>query len=231
MSKTYFTSVALASAAVIAAVVSSPATALQTGDNDGREPVSRKQAERVMRDFAKCVVSNKSREAKAVAFLRLPDGDLKQSASGSEIASSGCAPRGSQMRFQPELFSRSIYTALYRKYYLKSAPTDFSGMADADYRTEYQVGDTPVSTEQLALRTFSDCTVRQNPVAAHLFAISEMQSDAEKTAVPTVTTSMQQCLNAGATLKFSRTILKGLIAESLYKFRRRMAVPVATTVK
>ena len=190
-------------------------------EDDGREALSGKQAERTMRDFAQCVVANKKREAKALEFLQLPDGDPQQNMQGSAIALSGCAPRGSQMRFQPELFSRSIYTALYRKYYLKSAPANLAAIAPADYQTEYTATSIPVGTMQLALRTFADCTVKQDGIAAHNFAISEMQSKGEKETVPAVIAAMQQCLNTGATLRFSRTILKGLIAESLYKLRSR----------
>jgi hypothetical protein len=229
MNMAFLKSVVLGSAVLIGC--SSSAYAWQVDNNDGREAASRKEAERIMRDFAKCVVSTKSREAKAMAFLQLPDGDPQQSVQGSEIAMSGCAPPGSQMRFKPELFSRSIYTALYRKYYYKSVPADFADLEPADYRLEYNSSSVPVLTEQLALRTFADCTVRQNAAAAHQFAITEMQSNAEKEAVPAITASMQQCLNTGATLKFSRTILKGLIAESLYKFRRRQPAAVASVAK
>jgi hypothetical protein len=217
-------SLKLFTATLILAVPAVPAMALQSRTpDDGREQATQKQAERTMRDFARCVVANKKREAKAVEFLKLPDGDPHQFIQGNGIASSGCAPPGSQMRFQPDLFSRSIYAALYTKYYLKDPPADLSAIAPADYQLEYK-STTAVSPQQLALRTFADCTVRGDVLAAHNFAISEIQSVAEKDTVPRVVAAMQQCLETGSTLKFSRTILKGLVAESLYKFRKRQPV-------
>jgi hypothetical protein len=206
-------------ALTIASLLSAPLIA----QDDDREKANEKVAEQTMRDFARCVVSNKKREAKALEFLRQPDGDPKQLALGKEIAVGGCAPPGSQMRFQPDLFSRSVYTALYRKYYGKLAPDNAVVTMPTDYSVEYAVSSTPVPQSQLALRAFGDCTVASDAAAAHRFAISEMRGSDEKTALPGVMPSLEKCLQEGTKLKFSRTVLKGIIAESLYKIRQRSA--------
>ncbi len=189
--------------------------------DDGREPMSEKVAEQTMRDFARCVVNNKKREAKAIEFLRVPDNDPRQMVLGKEIAVGGCAPPGSQMRFQPDLFSRSVYTALYRKYYSKTQPSSANWTEPTDYQSEYAVMTTPVSKVQLALRAFADCTASGDLAAAHRFAVSEMRGDEEKAALPGVMVHMQKCLPEGTQLRFSRTVLKGLVAESLYKMHQR----------
>jgi hypothetical protein len=209
---------AMSFCAMSVVTLASPAAA-QT--DDGREPASQRVAEKTMADFARCVVSNKKRQAQAMAYLQIPDGDPAQGAAGSALASKDCAPRGSQMRFQPDLFARSIYTALYRKYYFKTVPGELPTSQASDYQSEYKVTSTPVGNMQMALRVFGDCTVLQDPKAAHEFAISEMRGQSERAAVPAVVAAMQGCVNTGSTLKFSRTMLKGIIAESLYKMRSR----------
>jgi hypothetical protein len=58
-----------------------------------------------------------------------------------------------------------------------------------------------------------------------------MRSDNEKNAVSAIVGSMQQCLADGVTLKFSRTYLKGIVAESLYKARNRKGQTFAEVTK
>jgi hypothetical protein len=196
---------------------------LSAQDGDAEE-LSVKAAEQTMRDFARCVVSSKKREAKAVEFLKVPDGDPRQRDLGTKIAVSGCAPTGSKMQFQPDLFSRSVYTALYRKYYGKTPPETDKWTVATDYTSEYSVSTTPVRQQQLALRAFADCTASGDAPAAHRFAISEMRGSEEKAALPSVMVWLQKCLPEGTQLRFSRTVLKGLLAESLYKMRQRSLV-------
>ncbi len=219
--------VALILGAVFSASSISPAVA-----GDGMEKSSASEAEKAMAAFAKCVIDSKKRQEKALAYLMIPNGDPRQNVEGSAIAKSECAMPGSEMRFQGDLFAGTLYTALYRKYYAKTFPGDLSTIEPAVYESEFKVTTTPVGTEQLALRAFGDCAVLQNPKAAHDFAISEMRGQNEKAALPAVIEATGLCVSAGSTLKFSRTILKGIIAESLFKMRNRQAAtpaPVATT--
>ena len=201
--------------------------ALAANENDDRVAMDQKAAERAMRDFTKCVVSSSKREAKALEFLEIPDGDPKQGELGRAIAFGGCAQPGSQMRFSSDLFSRAVYTALYGKYFKKAAPENLVIESGTDYSTEYVVTTVPVDPKQIMFRTFADCTVQNDAVSAHKFALSEMHSDAEVAALPLVMTAMQSCLSKGSQLRFSRTVLKGLVAESLYKARQKQALAKA----
>ena len=192
-------------------------------ENDGRVAMDQKAAERAMRDFSKCVISSSKREAKALEFLKIPDGDPQQGVLGRAIAVGDCAQPGSQMRFSNDLFSRAVYTALYSKYFKNSAPENLVFESGTDYSLEYVVTTVPVDPKQIMFRTFADCTVQNDAVSAHKFALSEMHSKDEVVALPLVMTAMQSCLSKGSQLRFSRTVLKGLVAESLYKARQKQA--------
>ena len=211
------------------ALLSSSASA--TNENDGRVALDQKAAENAMRDFAKCVVSSSKREAKALEFLKIPDGDPQQEVLGKAISVSGCAMPGSQMRFSGDLFSRAIYTALYGKYYKKTAPENLVFETLDNYQSEFVTTGTPVQPSQIAFRTFADCTVKGDAAAAHRFALSEIKSKAEIAALPMVMEAMQQCLSKGSQLRFSRTVLKGLVAESLYKARQKQPATKASDAK
>jgi hypothetical protein len=218
------------SAAIVLCAIFSASFPRTAYADDGMEKSSARDAEKAMADFAKCVIGSKKRQERALAYLMIPNGDPKQNIEGSAIAKSECARPGSQMRFQGDLFAGTIYTALYRKSYIKTPPGDLSTLEPAVYESEFKVTTTPVGEQQLALRAFGDCAVLQNPKAAHDFAISEMRGQNEKAVLPAVIDATGQCLSAGATLKFSRTILKGIIAESLFKMRNRQG-SMAKTVQ
>ena len=213
---------------VVALLASSVSAA---NENDGRVAMDQKAAERAMLDFAKCVVSSKKREAKAMEFLKIPDGDPMQEELGKAISVSGCAMPGSQMRFSGDLFSRAIYTALYGKYYKKTAPENLVFDTTDNYQSEFVTTGTPVGASQIAFRRFADCTVKGDANAAHNFALSEIKSKDEVAALPLVMTAMQSCLSKGSQLRFSRTVLKGLVAESLYKARQKRAAAKASDAK
>ena len=206
-------------------------SAIATGDIDGRVALDQKAAERAMLDFAKCVVSSKKREAKALEFLKIPDGDPMQEKLGKAISVSGCAMPGSQMRFSGDLFSRAIYTALYGKYYQKTEPENLVFETIDNYQSEFVTTGTPLQPSQIAFRTFADCTVKSDAAAAHRFALSDIKSKAEIAALPLVMEAMQNCLSQGSQLRFSRTVLKGLVAESLYKARQKQALAKAGEAK
>jgi hypothetical protein len=219
--------IALLATCALLSILSPPVFAKADTRNDGREAASEMEGEKAMAEFAQCVVRSNSREKKALAYLQIPESDPALHHAGYQIARSDCARRGAQMRFKETLFSRSLYTALYQKYYRATPPADDLNIAPADYRSEFTVTKIPVGDAQLALRTFGDCATKQNPKAVHDFVLSDLRSEAEKATVSKVVESLQQCLELDMTLKFSRTILKGLVAESLYKARKRDVRTVA----
>jgi hypothetical protein len=215
------TFIALRAAIALLSILASPILAKADTPNDGREAASEMESEKAMAEFAKCVVRSNGREKKALAYLQIPESDPAITAAGYQIARSDCARTGAQMRFKETLFSRSLYTALYQKYYRATPPADGLNIVPADYRSEFTVTKIPVGDAQLALRAFGDCATKQNPKAVHDFVLSDLRSEAEKATVSKVVESLQQCLAPDVTLKFSRTLLKGLVAESLYKARKR----------
>src|SRR4051794_15538039 len=77
------------------------------------------EAERRMALFSRCIVERRARRALAERFVRMiPEGPAFVAA-GIGLATSECVPRDmrgpTQMRFPPDLFRASLYSAMYQR--------------------------------------------------------------------------------------------------------------------
>lgn len=191
------------------------ASALQ---NDKRASMLR--AEKAMYDYSQCLLQSKRREKAINEFLLIPDGHDDQNNLDEKLIVPDCAKPGAKLVFKGDLFRRSLYTALYNKYYQKSAPAAFQNIA-LDYNQEVSPRYGQIKGDQLALRIFSDCAIKSNVAAAHGFAIADPQSSEEAGYMKTISTALNDCIPAGAQLSISRSNLKAVMAEALYKMRKQ----------
>ncbi len=203
-----------ASLLIISLVMSfASAAALQ---NDAK--VSMLRAEKAMYDYARCLLESKRREKAINEFLLIPDGHADQNNLDEKLIVSDCAKPGEKLIFKGNLLRRSLYKALYNKYYRSSAPSALQNIA-LDYNEEVSPKYGQIRGDQLTLRIFSDCTVKNNAAAAHGFVISMPQSSEETGYIQSVSSVLNDCITAGAQLSISRSNLKSIIAEALYKMR------------
>ncbi len=176
------------------------------------------RAEKAMYDYAQCLLTSKRREKIIEAFLLIPDGHADQNNLDERLIVPTCAKSGEKLIFRGNLFQRSLYIALYNKYYRKSAPNAFQNIA-LDYNQEVSPKYGQIKGDQLALRIFSDCTIKSNPNAAHAFVVSQPQSSAETDYINIISAALNDCIPEGGQLSISRSNLKSAMAEALYKMR------------
>ena len=194
---------------VVLALLAAPALAQE---EPGYTAASRKDAERAMADFARCEVNSTAGRAAALAFGREVAGT--PSTYAQRLIKSSCAPRGTQMRFRPELFRMALFPALYTREYSKSAPADLSAAPASDYAREF---DGTPGAETLTLRTFGDCVVRRDSANSRAVVLSKLYKPEEATAFTALQPAMAGCVPQGQQLRFSRTVLRGAVGEALYK--------------
>jgi len=187
-------------------------------DNFGRL-WSVKSAEVAMFKYSKCLVSNSKREKIVLDYLKIPDGHADQDNVNRKLINPNCAPEGSRMSFSGGLFRRTLYAALYSKYFKKSEPLDINLKHSFDYESEFAAKYTNIDEQQIALRKVSDCTVRYNVKAAHDFIIARVNSKKEKELTKAVGDAMASCWTPSIKLRFSKAMFKGQLAEALYKLR------------
>jgi hypothetical protein len=186
-------------------------------------PGSRKEAEQAMARFAMCEVGTERGRKAALAFTREVDGtpsDYPQ-----RLIKSSCAPRGTTMRFKPELFRMALFPALYARDYGKWVPADLSAVPPLDHGKEF---DGTPSNLTLLLRQFGDCVARRDPVNTRNLVLSRTFSQAEAVAVTALQPAMGQCVAPGENLRFSRSVVHGALGEALYKLTAASAATKAS---
>lgn len=172
----------------------------------------RDQAQATMDEFATCMVD--FGRQRATDFLALPPGDEAKNA-GQKLVSSECLRFGS-MSFPVEILRGGLFRALYRKDFRISAPAlsekpidyiaDVGGKADG-----------PIAVQYIALRQFGECVVRADVANSRELTLAPIGSTREKAAFKALNPHFGPCLQQGINASFSKQMLSGLIAESLYR--------------
>ncbi|KZE18716.1 MULTISPECIES: hypothetical protein [Sphingomonas] len=184
---------------------------------------SRRDAELAMTEFAMCEVRSPKGRAAALAYGREVPGT--PSTYRDRLVKSLCAPSGTSMSFNPELFRMTIYPALYAKDFGKAAPAVNVALLPTDYAAEF---DSTPDTATVEVRRLGDCVVKRDVAAAREFVLSKPYSRAEDAALATIRPALAACLPAGQSVRLSRSVAHGAIGEALYKLTAASAATKAS---
>ena len=176
-----------------------------------------------MEAFAACTVSRYTGRAKALAdvpvdspryeplFRNMYDSYEDACLSGME---------GGRLSFSSGLFRGALFQALYEHEFRKDAPTDFSAVTDTGYLRLYS---SPLSAEArtaLALERFGECVSRADPRGVQKLLRQRPGSSEENEAINALKPRFAACIPRDQTIRFSPSILKGAVAEGLYRLSR-----------
>jgi hypothetical protein len=171
------------------------------------------EAQRVMFAYAECVA--KAFRGQVERYLATFPGSSASDQMALRIAADDCLGSG-ELRFQPDLFRGALYQALYQRSF-KGRFVDISDAPAVDYGAGRETADPDVGAIQVELRQFGDCVVRRDQKTARDLVMSRINSDAEDSAFANLGPSLNACLVQGSQLRFSRSVLRGLTAETLYR--------------
>lgn len=181
---------------------------------------------RAMNQWAEC--SLKSRRASALAFLDLFPGSKAAHDRVRSVADYDCIGAG-YIQYTESLFRGALYQVLYEEDYANVPPGDVAMLASPDYA----FGGNPMSSEDkstIAVRRYIDCIARSDPQAAHALLLSTPGTSVEDGAFSALSPGLSGCLAKGDTLSFSKSILRGTLAEVMYRIRHD-AIPAAASSK
>jgi hypothetical protein len=219
--------------AAITAVASVPATAAPHSPYDYE--FSRDQADKAMADFAKCVVSDARLRSQAAAYARAIPAGSAFHAAGARMATPDCVPCSFgqvRMRFNAELFRAALFSALYQRDFGRVPPLpSFDSVPPLVIASEFAGPEDAIPREIVFTRTVGDCVARADPAAAHRLVTTKVASADEKEALGAVVPRLAGCLAAGRQTAFSRSMLRGLLAEALYKLRQAAVPPAREAAK
>ena len=181
------------------------------------------EAERTMADFSACVVANRRLRAQAERFLRLIPETPAFREAGLRIATPECMPRSfmrTQLRFHAGVFRETLYSALYQRDFGRSPPPDLTQAPVLAIAAEFDGDPTAIPATVTFERSVGDCVARADPTDVHHLLMTRISSDAEREALQLVVPQLAGCVRAGQRIAFSRSVLRGLLAEALYKLRQ-----------
>lgn len=184
-----------------------------------------RQREIVMKSFADCVVDYARARKLALRFIAMDPQAEDAGKFGDKVGEPGCLPKvgpdkyASKLSFSPFLFRYELLGALYRQDYRNAAPdAALKDLPLSDYAEEFAAGRVPSTI--ISLRQFGDCVARIAPVESHDLVISDIYTAEENAAITSVLPKLQACMSPGQSVGFGRAILRGALAEGLYRLRQ-----------
>ena len=176
------------------------------------------QAIRAMHDFAMCTEQN--RPHAALRLIATEPGTAAYARLARDISTADCVGNApwaeTTLRFRASLLVGGLYEALYLRQF-HGAPLDFSATPPLAYPWPDSQASAEDRAATMALLQVGECVVRAAPEASGALLRTRVTSDEEGAALTRLVPHLPGCISAGAQLTFSRPVLRGLVAQGLYR--------------
>lgn len=213
----------LVMAAMLAGLAAPPLAAQETGTlrthrSAEIDDSSRDGARRTMEAFSACVVSRQIGRVTAMARMRI-DSDQYQRMLRNlyDNTDDVCLSGSGQLGFSYNLLRGGIFQALYAREFRNRPPTDFSAVSTTGYRELYSDPVSPMVRSALALEQFGECVARADAASVQTFLRQVPGSAGERSAIQALAPRFAACIPRDETIRFSPSVLKGALAEGIYR--------------
>lgn len=188
------------------------------GADDARVAVDR---------YAACMVQKNGYRVRPL--LDQPLGDRREGERWLDVLKTKCIDKstvgtkyedGAEMRFRPTVIRGAIFEALLKKDYAAAPKQDsFEEVAAITYAAQ---ADQPSSREAAYAVTMDigECSVRKAPALSYALLESGVATKGEMVATKALLPTIGACTQAGITLEFSLSIIRGMIAEPMYRLTK-----------
>ena len=163
--------------------------------------------------FAGCVISRHRKPVES--YLKTPPDSRESERKWPSIARAECLSIGS-LTLSDAGFRGAAYGRLYKSDFGKKGPADFSNLPEIDYAVGLDPNE-PVDRTNIGSRALADCMVRTAPVDAKTLILSRIASEEEMAAFRALNPAGASCMRLGVTVSFSKSALRALIGEALYR--------------
>lgn len=164
----------------------------------------------------RCVVNRSGYKVRKVLDLTVGGGGPQ--APWAKLADAGCLDAvGKSLTFAPSLMRGSIYLALYTQDFGKTAPiAEFPVEPPVHYPVSEVASDGYGAIYRMAM-SIADCAVRKDPLGARKVVLTEIATDDERAGIRAFVPALSGCIDAGNSLAMNSEVIKGIIAEALYR--------------
>jgi 23S rRNA pseudoU1915 N3-methylase RlmH len=183
-------------------------------------------ARRTTRDYGVCVLKRFPKYGERVALEPVHTDEYQKLLKRMVI--DDCLSLG-ELTFPLNVVRSAVIEALYFNEYGRGGPTDFSQVPPIDYLAGYPAELPGNARTTLALAKFGDCVSRKDSVNARALAVSIPGSADETQRFRFLSPSFNGCVVQGEKLTFSKSVIRGAVAEGLYRLSRAADQPAVGT--
>lgn len=181
------------------------------------------EARQTTRAFAKCLLNKSGYRMKPL--LEKPVGGRSDLESWLPFFDSNCLLDSTDtdqasLRFKINLIRGDIYEIMLARDLPEIVAADIDGNAKAVRYPEPEQPVTAMGTAYLLSMNIGDCTVRAQPGAALALMKTAIGSQEERAAVKALVPTIGTCTPNGASMTFSYSIIRAMVAEPIYRLTR-----------
>jgi hypothetical protein len=208
-------------ASVAALMMGSVASAQETGSLITRKPAqidsrSKDAARQTLEVFATCIVERQAGRAAKLADMRVDTPEYLKQLNGLSDFYDDCISSG-RFEYGYSLLRGAIFQALYRREFKLNGPLTFDPMLDSAYAKIYPEPYSPEAQSSIAQVKFGECVSRADAANVRGFISAPPGSALETSSVQALAPKLGPCIAQGNQIKFNKTVLKGMLAEGIYR--------------
>ncbi|MES2289424.1 MAG: hypothetical protein V4530_06770 [Pseudomonadota bacterium] len=192
--------------------------ASQTATAQPRAAVT--EARQSLAQFAKCLSVSKAERVNELVSLPVDSAQYRRLAQRLyETADDMCVGDGS-LRYNAVLFAGALYDALYARDFGYGGPGVFPENVASRYAGRYRTPYSADARQAIAIEHFGECVARAEPAEARKLLLAGPGTTAEEAQFATLKPRFQACVVNGKTVEMSKAVIRGAVAEGLYRLSK-----------
>ena len=171
----------------------------------------------VVRRFSACSVGRGRTSVEM--FLAAPVSSSEYIRLRRRVLVDDCLGAG-ELTISDAIIRGALFEQLYIADFKSQSALDLSNAPRVDYRAPYSTIVTPQAGQAIALAELGDCVARRAASKARALLLVEPGSSAESAAFAELSPELGPCVPKGQRVALSRSIVRGGLAEGLYRVSR-----------
>jgi hypothetical protein len=177
--------------------------------------------------YAACLVESKGYRIRPL--LDQPIGDKGEPQRWLKVINADClfentvskrSDGEATIRFSPNVIRGAVFESFLRKDYSKLPKVQsFDDVGPVKYASQAKDASTAEAAYALSM-DMGECTVRKATESSHALLATSVGTKAEMVATEALLPTIESCTQSGVTLKFSLSIIRGMIAEPMYRLTK-----------
>lgn len=179
-------------------------------------------ARAALEDYAACQVGRQPTRLAKLLTIRV-DTDEYLKLMNSFLGIDACISSGTLV-VTTNTHRGALFQALYNRQFKTTAPLEFSDV-QSGYREIYPEQPSAEALGSIALVSFGECVTKADPRTVRDLMLSSTGAASEDMAFIKLQPNLNACMPQGKQLAFSKSILKGILAEAIYRLSMAVISP------